>query len=68
MADAIRLFLCRLRAKEILTENRAFLNAVIAALLDRRYLTGEDVRELWMRRKSSCMLTRTQILFILYLQ
>ena len=35
-----------LRAKEILTENRAFLNAVIAALLDRGILTGEDVRQL----------------------
>ena len=35
-----------LRAKEILTENRAFLNAVIAALLDRGILTGKDVRQL----------------------
>lgn len=39
-----------LRAKELLTENRAFLDALAAALLDRGILTGEELREI----KSMC--------------
>ena len=46
-----------LRAKEILSENRDFLNALTVALLEEGYLTGEEVRALKEEvtsRRSAC--------------
>lgn len=46
VAELERLYL---RARQIIAENRAFLDALIAALLERGWLTGDEVREIKTR-------------------